>query len=260
MSIKKLISGIVSDNSQIAPKTGYLTISAPIYDISLKPGNFIHLSCPGKNPTILRRPFSIFRVGNYELKILYKVKGRGSENLSFLKRGDNIDFIIPCGNSFSVPDKDCNIALIAGGMGIAPLSFLIDYLKLNKFRGGIFLYYGVSFEEERIPLSLLDLAGIDYYLHRDFKEGRFDRNLFDYFKENEADFDYAFVCGPNEMLKVFSQYLTQKGKIVQISLEEVMACGIGACFGCTVRTINGCKKVCTDGPIFYADVVDFNSL
>lgn len=260
MYTKRLISGIVNNNQEIAYKINCLTISAPINDISLKPGNFIHLSCPGDNPTILRRPFSIFRVEDDKLKILYKVKGKGTENLSLLKVGDKLDFIVPCGNNFVIPEEPCNIALIAGGIGIAPICFLLDSLKSSKFSGKVFLYYGVSFEEERIPLSLLNLSEVNYYPQSDYKDGKFDKNLFDYFTENEIDFDYAAICGPKEMLKVFSKYLLEKGRVIQVSIEEVMACGIGACFGCSIRTVNGNKKVCTDGPIFYAKEVDFSSL
>ena len=261
MSIKKILSGIVSENYSLAKDVYYLSIRTNLHGIDVEPGNFINLFCPGKNPTILRRPFSVFKVEGNEISIIYKIVGKGTENLSFLKKENEVNFIIPCGNSFDLPPIGGNIVLIGGGIGIAPLGCLLSYLKNKGFSGKFFLYYGVSFEEERIPLSLLPLKGVECFLHSDYKDSRFDKNLFAFFRENEIDdFKYAFICGPKEMLKVFADHLTKKGKIVQVSVEENMACGIGACFGCTIRTKEGLKKVCTDGPIFYGDKVDFNSL
>jgi len=262
LSTQRLISGTVLDNYSLAKDIYYLSLEADTKGISLEAGNFIHISCPGRNPVILRRPFSIFKAEDGNISIIYKVVGKGTKNLSFLKKNDCVDFLIPCGNSFDLPPNNNDIVLIAGGIGIAPFGFLLNSIKNSDFKGNIYLYYGVSYEEERIPLSLLSLAGVKYFLHTDYKNGQFDKNLFEFFKENEVDdFLYSYVCGPIEMLKVFSNYLIQKGKIVQLSLEENMACGIGACLGCTIKALDGSlKHVCTDGPIFYAERVDFKSL
>lgn len=261
MSTKKLLFGIVEDNYSVAKGIYYLSIGTDLRSISLKAGNFIHLSCSGRNPTILRRPFSIFKAEDNSISILYKIVGKGTENLSHLKKGDKVDFIVPCGNSFNISLIDNNIALIAGGIGIAPIGFLLRTFQDLSFTGKVFLYYGVTSEEERIPLSLLSLKGIECFLHSDYKDGIFDKNLFEFFRENEVDdFLHTFICGPKDMLRVFADYLVKKGKIVQVSLEENMACGIGACFGCTIKTKDGLKRVCTDGPIFYGERIDFGSL
>lgn len=262
MSTKRLISGTVLDNYSLAKGIYYLSIGGDIKGIDLKAGNFIHISCPGSNPVILRRPFSIFKAKDDNISIIYKVIGKGTENLSFLKKNDCVDFIIPCGNSFDLPPNNNNVVLIAGGLGIAPLGFLLNTFKDSNFTGNIYLYYGVTYEEERIPQSLLTLNGVKYFPHTDYKNGQFDKNLFEFYKENEIeDFLYTYICGPIEMLKVFSNYLIQKGKIVQLSLEVNMACGIGACLGCTIKALDGSlKHVCADGPIFYGDKVNFKSL
>jgi dihydroorotate dehydrogenase electron transfer subunit len=260
LSISQIITGKIRKNISVADNINYLSIQLESENLNVSAGNFANILCKGENETFLRRPLSVYDQNDNELIFLYKILGRGTENLSKYKNGDILDLIVPCGNNFKIPENG-NIVLIAGGMGIAPINFLIKSLNSRKDSSKVHLYYGVTHKKEAINIEDLKQKNIQVYTHVDYKDEKFQGNLFDYFEKNEPD-DYlnAFLCGPKAMIEKFSTYFLSRKKIVQISLEANMACGIGACLGCSIKTTEGMKTICKDGPVFNAEKVLFNSL
>lgn len=207
------------------------------------PGNFVHIKIENN---FLRRPFSVAIFRRKSIKIIYKVVGKGTEKLSKKNKGEILDIIGPCGNSFPI-FKNKRIAIVGGGTGIAPLIFLSEELK--KCKNEIYFFYGAR-SKNLIFFNLLPF-GINYIFSTD--DGSFGKkgNIFDVFKKYDG-FDLIYGAGPEELLKKISQY--DKNIPVYISVERYMACGMGLCYGCVIKVKeNGkeeYKRVCKDGPVF----------
>jgi dihydroorotate dehydrogenase electron transfer subunit len=214
-----------------------------------KPGQFAQVRVDGSPGTFLRRPISIHDV-DYErnsFKLLIQVAGKGTETLSKLRIGDYLNLIYPLGNSFSLPYENEKVLLIGGGCGVAPLLFLGKYLKLNSYIPDILLGFRnseliIEFEEYlkigKIFLTTEDGSkGEKGYVtdHSILATGRYDR---------------IYCCGPESMMRAVAAYCKKNNKICEVSLENLMACGIGACLCCTVNTVKGNLCTCTDGPVF----------
>jgi dihydroorotate dehydrogenase electron transfer subunit len=238
-----------------------LKISSPDIAEKALPGNFCHLRVNQTYSPLLRRAFSFHKVEKDEnsFELLIKVVGSGTEILSRKNPGEKIDLLAPLGNSFTIPKKNEDMVLLAGGMGIAPLFYLIDFLLKKKYSPErITLFFGIKKKEELILTEVLVSSGIK--LHIATEDGSFGykgmiTSLFHQeLKEKRIEFENTkfFACGPNPMLKEISSICTKHDLSCQVSLENHMPCGIGACLGCVVKTINGYKRVCKDGPVFDA--------
>ncbi|MCM8767680.1 MAG: dihydroorotate dehydrogenase electron transfer subunit [Candidatus Omnitrophica bacterium] len=210
------------------------------------PGNFIHIKIEN---TFLRRPFSVAIYSKKFIGIIYKKIGVGTEILSKKKKGDFLDILGPCGNSFPI-FRNKKVCLIAGGTGIAPLIFLSNELKKNK--NEIYFFYGAR-NRKLIFFELLQ-SGINYIFSTDDGSFGYKGNIFDRFIEYKDDYDILYAAGPEQLLKKISLYSSKKP--LYISLENYMACGMGLCYGCVVKIKEGndwsYKRVCKDGPIFEA--------
>jgi dihydroorotate dehydrogenase electron transfer subunit len=208
---------------------------------------------PGIDP-LLRRPFSIHRVHRKtgEIELLIRVKGHGTSLLQQVRMGDTFDLVGPLGNGFSLEGDFSRAMVVAGGMGIAPMDFLIDELMAadkkitllwgaldNKMAGlPIFRKKNVSIQQATEDGSLG---------HRGLVTDVFPKVMKEFGHEGKAR---GFVCGPKPMLKAFQPLASDNGFDWEVSLEENMACGIGVCFGCAVKTTSNTRMVCSDGPIF----------
>ena len=234
-----------------------------------KPGQFVMVCC-GKE-TFLPRPFSIHQINDQgEIALLYAVLegGRGTNWLSSRRSGDSIELFGPLGNGFSVSPTSHNLLLVAGGIGIAPLAFLAHEASKRGFK--IKLLLGASGERkpsgeanpsQLYPRELLP-PQIEVETIISSPDGK--RNLVtDLIPRSVPWADEVFACGPtpmyHEMVKK-KEELGLQGKAVQISLEARMGCGRGICFGCTIKTKGGLKKVCQDGPVFELDDIIWESL
>ncbi len=253
-------------------KAGYVLLTL-LYDNQMtppQPGQFFMLK---PRNTIIARPISVhnfFSVlkKNY-IEFLFKVVGRGTEELSDMKKGDMLPVWGPIGNSFPIPEDKRTAVLIAGGRGIAPLFFLATRLFEKKYE--IHFFYGVKNSDELIHLLRIKNLSTKLYIStEDGKKGKkgFVTNLFQdavgnyssQVKENLL-FDYegkkspvCYVCGPDIMIeKVCDISLTGRIK-TYISLESHLACGTGVCLGCTVETRGGrLLHICKEGPVFDAE-------
>jgi dihydroorotate dehydrogenase electron transfer subunit len=209
------------------------------------------LKCGGG--AFLRRPLSIHRISQDKTQIafLFAVIGKGTDWLSRAIPGDILDILGPLGNGFNLMSLSREILLLAGGLGLAPLVFLAEHAGEKGIR--VNLAYGTA-TDQRYGKELLP-KGIRLFEFTD--DGSCGRHGL--VTECVPDFletvDQIFVCGPLNMYRAISKQQDLGGKNVQVSLETRMACGLGVCYGCTVRTESGLKQVCHDGPVFNLDDV-----
>jgi dihydroorotate dehydrogenase electron transfer subunit len=215
----------------------------------LKPGQFIQVRVDGSPETFLRRPISIHDVdySKNTIKILIQIAGKGTETLSRLVNGDNLNIIYPLGNSFSLPSKNNKILLVGGGCGIAPLLFLGRYLKSNGFIPDILL--GFRNKDRIIEFEEYHTLGNVFVTTEDGSMGEkgyvTTHSIF-----SARKYDRIYCCGPDRMMKSIADYCKKKEIVCEVSLENLMACGIGACLCCVVDTVRGNLCSCIDGPVF----------
>lgn len=212
-----------------------------------RPGQFISISVPGIEDNMpLRRPFTIYRIKDNSIEILYKIAGRGTKFYSTLKKGDKINILGPLGNGFQLV-KESKVLIIGRGCGLATLAELGHQLK----ELGCNITTIGSFRNKELNI-------MDRYIRAFSKE---IIELYDEDKTSNVDSlkkivlevnpDIIYCSGSKRILKMLQQ-LKYQG---QVSLEERMGCGLGACMACSVDTIDGYKRVCKDGPCFSIDEV-----
>ncbi len=206
----------------------------------------------------LKRPISLYCFENNQLQFYYEVKGRGTSSLSTLKENDVIEIQGPIGTGFSTNLKNKNILAIGGGMGIAPFKQLLKQIK--KDNNVEFIAAGKNKEALTITNSF-DLTNIKNYLVTD--DGTLGQKMNGVEKLNELlktnKYDLIYCCGPQTMMEKIAEVAIKNNIECEISLESRMACGTKACVGCSIKTINGMKKVCGDGPVFNAkEIIQFN--
>jgi dihydroorotate dehydrogenase electron transfer subunit len=230
-------------------------IRAEAPDVAAKslPGQFITVNC-GQD-VILRRPLSIHRVDkSSEISILFAVVGAGTRWLSQRRNGEKLDLLGPLGNGFFIQPASKKLLLAAGGMGIAPLAFLaqkaVEKGKLVK------LLLGARDQSCLYPQELLS-EGIETVVTTDDGSQGIKGKITDILPEHVDWADQIYACGPLAMYQsIAGQTKKWRGKNpVQVSLEVRIGCGIGACFGCSIKTKKGLKQVCRDGPVFGLDEV-----
>jgi dihydroorotate dehydrogenase electron transfer subunit len=230
------------------------------------PGNFVHIRTNENGFPLLRRAFSIHTLvrekGTFD--ILFKVLGPGTRLLSQKRPGQELDVLGPLGNAFSLPKKSKDeIILVAGGMGVAPLFFLAFELCGNRKSNSskVTFLYGVKNKDELLcPKELKNLNLELLFATEDGSLGfegmvtqLFLKKIKKYSKPGKMK---VFACGPPPMLKTMSEYSRKHGFDCEVSLENHMPCGLGACMGCVVRFGRKekftYKRVCIDGPVFDA--------
>lgn len=234
---------------------GYRLISVKAPDIAAaaKPGQFITVSCG--NDLILRRPLSIHKVENLkQISLLFSVLGMGTRWLAQRKAGERLDLLGPLGNGFFIQPGTKKILLAAGGIGIAPLVFLGQKaLSIGKL---VRLILGARtkdcvYPKERLP------DGIKAFIStEDGSEGQKGK-VTDIIRKYADWADQIYACGPLGMYQSLAEQSKQwqNKKQIQISLEVRLGCGMGACLGCSIKTKDGIKRVCYDGPVFDLDEV-----
>jgi dihydroorotate dehydrogenase electron transfer subunit len=227
-----------------------------------EPGQFIHIYC-GAPGLILRRPFSLFDVRDGKASLLVREVGSGSAWLSNRDVGDKLDFLGPLGRGFRMKDGESKNLLLAGGTGIAPLRFLAAEMRDRDIEATVF--WGMESEDEFRGLARrlegeceLRLATID--------GGKgFEGSVIGLFKTYGKDeYNCMYACGPRGMLAALAETI-DKNEIaaLQVSLEERMACGVGACRGCVVPAAEpdgGYLTACKDGPVFFGSELDWRRI
>lgn len=238
-------------NEKICARYYRLVLATGAWTKTVKPGQFIHARVNDGLEPFFRRPFSVARAQK-QTEIFYEPVGKGTQILTQKKKGDVLDVLGPLGNHFALPPAGVkNIVLIAGGIGIAPLLILSDVLK-KKGKYDVTLLYGARNKEQIFDLGVFKKNGCAVFVSTDDGSiGRLGRvaELFGEIKGGPKD-TFIYTCGPRPMMKAVQDFAQSKGFRGQASCEEVMACGIGACLGCVIKTTAGYKTVCDDGPVF----------
>jgi len=243
----------IISNREIMPGTYLVWLESPRIATEAGPGQFVMVRC-GEG-TLLRRPFSIHQVdGNNksELAFLFRVVGKGTSWLSQCKAGDRLDLLGPLGNGYTIHPASRKLLLVAGGIGIAPLRFLAQE-ALNKGYS-VKLLLGAETAAQLYPDHLLPLEARPVTTTTEDGTAGKRGMVTDLLPDFAPGADQVFACGPAAMYHSMANNCPQlKGRPVQVSLEVRMGCGLGACYGCSVRTRTGLKQVCKDGPVFALD-------
>lgn len=239
---------------------------APDIAQKAKPGQFVHVHIPQLRDRILRRPFSIFNVDSQAgtLSLVYKVVGLGTTQMAILQAGENCPVMGPLGNTFSTPTEDKIPVLIAGGYGSAA-NFL--QAKISPRKGILLL--GARSEADLILIE--DFKSIGFDVRISTNDGSFGKKGFvtellkPLLEESPEKYNF-YACGPHPMLVSTAKMLLEYGRgDGELSLDQPMCCGVGACFACVIQvldpsSIDGWRyaRSCSEGPIFRADVLKLN--
>lgn len=213
------------------------------------PGQFVQVRVDGSPETFLRRPISVYDV-NYDksrIKLLIQIVGKGTEKLSELKSGDNLNIIYPLGNSFGEPSVNDQMLLIGGGVGIAPLYYLGKHLKSKGYKPDFLL--GFRNEERIIEYKEFSETGNVFITTEDGSKGE-KGYVTNHSILSGTKYNRIYCCGPDSMMKAVARHAAKNNIQCEVSLENLMACGIGACLCCIVDTVHGNLCSCIDGPVF----------
>ena len=239
----------------VSPDSWLITFSVPDGFATPRPGQFVNVAV--SRDLTLRRPFSVAGIpepGSFD--ILVKRVGRGTSELVQADVGDSVPVIGPLGNQFGLPEGDGPALLVAGGIGVAGLRLLAQELR-RSFRR-IHALVGARRSEELLHHLLPPPTGDGEILLEiatdDGSSGYHGsvRGLFEKVLDDGSAPAKVYLCGPRAMLDAAVRIVSGRGLPCEVLLEEMMACGTGACRGCVVQTRNGYRTVCEDGPVFDA--------
>ncbi|MEN6430178.1 MAG: dihydroorotate dehydrogenase electron transfer subunit [Coriobacteriales bacterium] len=250
----------VVKNVQLTEGVGLVVFDAPRIARQVRPGQFIHLRIARDAAFILRRPFSVHRVRGELIEIVYQVLGVGTRALSLAAPGEVMDAIGPLGTGWDVPDDVTHALLVAGGLGAAPLGMLAEELSAHGVAVSVAL--GAPTGERLVGRELFESVARRVVLCTD--DGTVGRAGFvtavvDALLVADRP-DIVCACGPEAMARTVCEKASAAGVPCRVSLERLMACGVGACLSCVVSTRTGQKRACIDGPVFWADDVVWESV
>lgn len=267
---------IILSNQEISSGYYRMRILAPDFGALGKPGQFVMLRPRMPLPSLLRRPFGIFRSGflpadcdgqppKEYLEILYKVVGRVTSIMSGLHEGDRVEVLGPLGRGFDPGRQGAEKILVGGGIGLVPLYMLArELVRTSRVR----LLMGGRRRDDIIMVTEFERLGVGAYVSTEDgslgEEGLvtqvLERKLH---KFPEAE---VYACGPMPMLEAVRQICAAHGAPLQVSLEALMACGVGACLGCVVKGVGHSEQnprylcTCKEGPVFRAEQLDWRKL
>lgn len=248
---------------------GYFRLGLEWKTPEVKAGHFVMLRVSDGMDPLLRRPFGVYRIIGAKgksskgtgIELLYRVVGRGTTILSAKRLGETLGILGPLGNGFPMPRKGQRAVLVTGGMGIVPL-----YMLAEKLTDATLLFGARSKKETAL---LKDFKGLGLKVKTATEDGSVGvKGYVTALLQKELQKDaLVYACGPLAMLKAVSRMCQDAGVKCLVSLERSMACGIGVCLGCAVRTINheamenrNYKMVCSDGPVFDCEDIDWELL
>jgi dihydroorotate dehydrogenase electron transfer subunit len=269
----KNLKTVVLSNQEISPGYWRMRILAPGYTQQAKPGQFVMFRVQRALPPLLRRPFGIFRTGFMPadcestppkefVELIYKVVGSGTETMRELKEGSQVELLGPLGHGFELGDPDEEKILVGGGIGLVPLYLLAETLVE---RSQVRLLMGGRTRDDIITVTEFGRLGVETYVSTEDgslgERGLVTKVLETTLKQNPKASVYA--CGPMPMLEAVHNICDRYGKPLQVSLEALMACGVGACLGCVVKGAGHSEEnpnylcTCTSGPVFKSQLIDW---
>ena len=213
------------------------------------PGQFVEVRVDGSPSTFLRRPISINFVDreNNELWLLVATVGEGTKQLAKLKFGDVLNCVLPLGNGFTPAKTGEKVLLVGGGVGVAPLLYMGAEMKRQGIEPTFLL--GARTADDLLMLPIFNMYGRAYVTTEDGSMGE-KGFVTNHSILSEEHFDRISTCGPTPMMKAVARYARQNNVDCEVSLENLMACGLGACLCCVEKTTEGNLCVCKDGPVF----------
>jgi dihydroorotate dehydrogenase electron transfer subunit len=254
--LSRYFRSTVIENISLNANHNLLTLRLPDGTLDPLPGQFYMLEVNRGTDPLLKRAFSLFRKTADGLQVMYRIKGRGTSLLSKMKRGDTLDVLGPLGVPYPVPSEDQLPVVVAGGIGIASV-----FPFLLALQGKAVLFYGARSGDEIFMLDEIKKMCREVFISTDDgsmgTKGTIVDVLDNYLDSSRADSNryVVYACGPHPMLKAVAAAAASKGITAYISMEEHMACGLGACLGCVVKTTDGYKRVCKEGPVFRSEEI-----
>lgn len=244
--MKHITDFLITRRESLGESYFSLTLQHPDQLPPIAPGQFVEVEVRNCREVMLRRPISIHDVdeATNSLTLLIQIVGKGTRQLAALKEGDRLNMVYPLGHGFSV--KGSNPLLVGGGAGIAPLYHLAKCYVEKGVRPTILLG---GRTKELIPVrEAFEAYGEVLYATEDGSLG--ELGLVTQHSRFADAYDQICTCGPTPMMKAIARYAVEKGISCEVSLENMMACGIGACLCCVTDTDQGHKCVCKEGPVF----------
>ncbi len=251
--MKKIEQAVILKNEHYTEQIYDMVLLAPEVAKLAKAGQFINIYT-GKGEMLLPRPISLCEIDKKEgtLRLLYQTVGKGTQYFSSLQKGDNLKILGALGNGFSIQPEHQHHILVAGGIGVPPM------LELAKtLQGNISVFIGAKSK----PILVEDFKkiGAKVFIATDDGSVGLHGTVLDVLKREQPKGDMLYACGPKIMLKAVFEWAEKNQMPIQVSMEERMACGIGACVGCAIqiKKENDWEnlKVCKDGPVFWGKEV-----
>lgn len=247
---------------KIAKSIYKMTVKSKDISMNARPGQFVNVKCSEGINALLRRPISICNVDRDRetFDIVFQIKGIGTEYLSQKKVGSEVDLIGPLGKPFNISDQYKRIAVVGGGIGTFPLLYLLKEMKeadksaFLGFRNSDYVVLTDEFDAASNSLSIATDDGSTGY--KGLVTDLLEKEL------HEKGYDIIYTCGPLPMIRKVVDIANKEGVKCQVSLEQRMGCGIGACLVCACKTGKPddweYSHVCKDGPVFWSDEVIFD--
>ena len=255
---KLKMKSTVIEQKMIADGICSMWLDAKEVAVQAKPGQFISVYSNDKS-RVLPRPISICEIDREKgtLRIVYRVVGKGTEEFSKAEAGDSFEILGPLGNGFPIEDaKGKKVLMIGGGIGVPPM-----LQTAKEIEGEAIIVSGYR-NQDLFLKEELESAGTLFIATEDGSVGT-KGNVVDAIRENQIEADMMFACGPKPMLRALKNYALEKGIPCWISMEEKMACGVGACLACVCQSKDvdshshvHNKRICKDGPVFLSTEVE----
>lgn len=228
----------IIDNAPLTKTVFKMKLQGDVSDITSS-GQFVNIKLDG---LYLRRPISVCDCEDGVLTLIYKVVGKGTEQMSEMTAGEELNILTGLGNGYDISISGDKPLLLGGGVGVPPLYMLAKKLIAEGKKVSVVL--GFNTKEEVFCEEDFKALGADVFVTT--VDGSYGIKGFVTDAMKDIDYSYFYTCGPEPMLKAIFKASTTSG---QFSFEERMGCGFGACMGCSCKTVTGYKRICKDGPV-----------
>lgn len=249
--MKKFVLDLtVKDNIKLNETNVLLKLTCQDQLPEMLPGQFAEIRVDGSPTTFLRRPISINYVDKdlNEVWFLVQLVGDGTKRIAEVEKNSTLNVILPLGNTFTIPQATSEkLLLIGGGVGTAPMLFLGKQLYKQGFKPAFLL--GARSKKDLLQLDEFATCGEVYTTTEDGSHGE-KGYVTQHSILSNVTFDRIYTCGPKPMMQAVAKYAKNNNIYCEVSLENTMACGIGACLCCVENTTEGHLCVCTEGPVF----------
>ena len=236
----------VIKNEALTPLIYEMHLAGDVSGVT-RAGQFVEIALDG---LYLRRPISVCNYEDGELTLIYKVVGKGTDLMSQMAEGTQLDVLTGLGNGFNIDHECKKPLLVGGGVGVPPLYRLTrDLIARGK---DVTVVLGFNTESEIFYAEKFEQAGAKVIIATADGSVGVKGFVTNAIAESKVDADYFYSCGPLPMLRALCQSLEIDG---EVSLEERMGCGFGICMGCSIQTTKGAKRVCKEGPVFKKEEV-----